>query len=253
MIRGLTFDFWQTLFYDRDEPQRMRLRAAGMADALRREGIYRPPAAVLASVLACGRRRAVLADESLVEFTPWGQVAWILADLGVPAAETARILPSVAVPYSEGALVMPPVMFADAPQVLCRLAATHRLALICNTGASPGVVLRNVLQRAGLLPFFTATIFSDEVGWRKPHSSVFSAATAALRLTAAECAHVGDDPWTDAHGANQSGLRSILLTGPGHASRPHPSAHDDRATAPDLRVTGLAELPEAVSALAAKV
>ena len=101
MIRGITFDFWQTLFYDPHEAQRMRLRAAGMAAVLREHGHYLPPAAVLASILACGRHRVDLSNASEQEFTPVEQVRWVLADLGLglPADGLPRILTDAAVPY----------------------------------------------------------------------------------------------------------------------------------------------------------
>jgi len=253
VIRGITFDFWQTLFYDPHEPQRMRLRAAGMAAALRKHGCYRPPAAVLASILACGKYRADLATASEREFAPIDQVRWVLADLGVrlPPGPASRLLTDAAVPYCEGALDKPPEMFEAAPAVLATLSQDYSLGLICNTGASPGVVLRNVLHRAGLLSHFKVAVFSDETGWRKPHHSVFAAAATGLGLTPAECVHVGDDPWTDGHGAKAAGFSAILLTGGRHAARPQPSVHDLRATGPDAQVAGLIELQSAITALAA--
>ena len=251
MIRGITFDFWQTLFYDPHEAQRMRLRAAGMAAVLRDHGRYVPPATVLASILACGRHRTVLADACEREFTPMEQVRWVLSDLGIclPAAGLPRILTDAAVPYCEGSLAKPPEIFEAAPAVLATLARDYSIGLICNTGASPGVVLRNVLHRAGLLSFFGVTIFSDEIGWRKPHLSVFAAAADGLGLGADECVHIGDDPWTDGHGAKLAGFSAIVLTGGMHAARPQPSTNDTRATGPDVKIAGLTDLPGALAAL----
>jgi FMN phosphatase YigB (HAD superfamily) len=100
-----------------------------------------------------------------------------------------------------------------------------------------------------LLSLFKVTIFSDEIGWRKPHPSVFAAAANGLGLRADECVHIGDDPWTDGHGAKLAGFGAILLTGGQHAARPQPSAHDDRATGPDAKVDGLTDLPAAIAAL----
>lgn len=248
MLKGITFDFWQTLFYDPSEPQRMRVRAAGMSEALAKLGYHRPPAQVLTAILAGGRHRGAHDQER--EIPPLAQVRAVLTDLDVPPDATPGLLAAVATPYCEGGFAVPPVMFPDAPAILGRLAADYPLALICNTGTSPGVVLRNVLRRAGLLEFFTATVFSDEIGWRKPHPAAFAAATAALGITPEECVHVGDDPWTDGHGAKRSGLFAILLTGGQHAARPQPSAHDCEATMPDLRVDGLPDLPAAVAAIA---
>ncbi len=155
MVRGVTFDFWQTIFYDPNEPQRMRVRAAGMADALAARGIHRPPATVLRAILDCGRHRLAIDQER--EFAPFNQVTWILGRLGLAPDEMPPcLLAAVAAPYCEAGLTVPPVVFPAAPATLAELSQRYPLALICNTGASPGAVLRTVLFRAGLLGFFKA-------------------------------------------------------------------------------------------------
>jgi FMN phosphatase YigB (HAD superfamily) len=161
------------------------------------------------------------------------------------------VLADVAAPYCEGGQAVPPEAFDGAPAVIADLAEDHRLALICNTGSSPGVVLRNTLRRAGLLDYFTTTVFSDELGWRKPHPAAFAAATAGLGLRPAECVHVGDDPWTDGHGAKAAGLYAILLVGGEHGRRPVRSIHDLSAMCPDATVPNLRALPAAIRSLTA--
>ncbi len=250
MVRGVTFDFWQTLFYDPNEPQRMRVRAAGMADALAARGIHRPPATVLRAILDCGRHRLAIDQER--EFAPFNQVTWILGRLGLAPDEMPPcLLAAVAAPYCEAGLTVPPVVFPAASATLAELSQRYPLALICNTGASPGAVLRTVLFRAGLLGFFKATVFSDEIGWRKPHRLAFETAATFLGVPLAQCVHIGDDPWTDGHGAKAAGMQAILLAGGEHGNRPHRSSFEDRRRLPDAEVAGLGELRAALLRLEA--
>ncbi len=244
-IAGVTLDFWQTLFYDPNEAQRMRARAAGMGAALAAHDIHRSPAAVLGAVLACGRHRLAIDQER--EFTPAEQVRWILEELRLPPADLPpAILAAVAAPYCEATLAVEPVMFPEAPAALAALAERYPLALICNTGSSPGAVLRTLLSRHGLLGYFRATVFSDEIGWRKPHPAAFETAARALGLPLAQCVHVGDDPWTDGHGAKAAGMKAIVLTGGMHGSRPNRSPEEHRRLLPDGEAGSLTELPAAV-------
>jgi putative hydrolase of the HAD superfamily len=105
-----------------------------------------------------------------------------------------------------------PILNAGARDVLETLQARGlRLALICNTGRTPGKMLRLVLERVGLAPFLSVLSFSDEIGLRKPHPEIFHRTVSALGVAAAEAAHVGDDVTTDVAGARGAGVRAIHL------------------------------------------
>jgi putative hydrolase of the HAD superfamily len=92
-----------------------------------------------------------------------------------------------------------------------------RRALVCDTGFSPGRIVRELLSRAGVADLLEAFVFSDEVGAPKPHSKPFETALAALGARPHEAAHVGDLRRSDVAGARAMGMRTIRLT----------LAHDD--------------------------
>src|SRR5437773_2387337 len=71
------------------------------------------------------------------------------------------------------------------------------LGIVSNTGRTPGVILRRVLERHGLLRHFKAISYSDEVGYRKPDGEIFRRTLAELGFDAGEAAHVGDNPIAD--------------------------------------------------------
>jgi putative hydrolase of the HAD superfamily len=96
-------------------------------------------------------------------------------------------------------------------------------ALICDTGLTPGRVVREHLARLGLLEGLRAQIFSDELGVPKPDARVFHAALGALGVAARDAFHVGDLLRTDVAGARNVGMRSVRLC----------AAHDDATALPE--------------------
>jgi putative hydrolase of the HAD superfamily len=96
-------------------------------------------------------------------------------------------------------------------------------ALVCDTGLTPGRVVREHLARLGMIPGLRAQLFSDEVGVPKPSPKIFHAALAALGVGAAGAVHVGDLRRTDVAGARALGITSVRLT----------AAHDDASALPE--------------------
>jgi putative hydrolase of the HAD superfamily len=120
-----------------------------------------------------------------------------------------------------------------------------RRALVCDTGFSPGRVVRTLLDRVGLLGLLEVTVFSDEIGVPKPHSKAFTTALGGLAIEAAAAVHIGDLRRSDVAGARAAGMGTIRIT----------AHHDDSAEGPgpgsgiiDCRVAGcnpVCERPEA--------
>lgn len=68
-----------------------------------------------------------------------------------------------------------------------------------------------VFSRDGLTPFIDAAVYSSEIPVAKPHVEAFHAVVAALGSRPERAVFVGDRPWDDVHGAQQAGLRAILI------------------------------------------
>jgi putative hydrolase of the HAD superfamily len=64
----------------------------------------------------------------------------------------------------------------------------------------------------GLTPFFEVVLISGDLGYRKPHGSVFEELIDQLGVQRDEIAFVGDDPDADIAGAIRSGLKPIWTT-----------------------------------------
>lgn len=99
-----------------------------------------------------------------------------------------------------------------AREALAALArAGVRRALICDTGFTPGRVVRKLLDRVGLLEFLEVTIFSDEVGVPKPEARAFESALRGLGVVPDGAVHVGDLRRSDIAGARNARMGSVRL------------------------------------------
>lgn len=87
-----------------------------------------------------------------------------------------------------------------------------RRALICDTGYTPGRVVRQLLARVGLLEHLEVQIFSDEVGVPKPHALTFRAALDGLRAAPRGAVHVGDLRRSDVAGARACDMGTVRIT-----------------------------------------
>lgn len=86
-----------------------------------------------------------------------------------------------------------------------------RRALICDTGYTPGRVVRQLLARVGLLEHLELQVFSDEVGVPKPHALMFKAALDGLGVDPRGAVHVGDLRRSDIAGARAYDMGSVRI------------------------------------------
>ena len=117
--------------------------------------------------------------------------------------------------YTDPLFTYPPILNEGAIATLEGMRdRARRVGLISNTGRSPGVALRRLLKRLGILTFFDVTVFSDEVGCRKPDKRIFDLAMRGLGTQPSNTVHIGDNPEADVWGAKQAGMHAVLFNFP---------------------------------------
>ena len=229
LLRAVTFDFWNTLVdgavtEERTAQRLSRLHAAivGAGHACSAEELRAAFSSTLDEVSEATR-------DSLKDVGPPGRWAALARALGVPEG----LIPYEVVEQAYQDITLDPLP-AALPHIREALEATrgagYRLAVICNTGMAGGRVLREVLKRHGLFEFFDVTVFSNELGWAKPHPSIFGHTLEGLGgVAAAEALHVGDLEETDVEGARRAGLHAALyapLTTPAVTTAANFVVHD---------------------------
>ncbi|MBN1312736.1 MAG: HAD family hydrolase [Anaerolineae bacterium] len=115
----------------------------------------------------------------------------------------------------------------------------YKLGLISNTFWAADLHDRH-LAEYGLLDFLPTRVYSSDEPYQKPHPSIFSSALELMDVHAAEAAYVGDRVDVDVQGAQQVGMRGILIRSPYQPT----SINDYRPEAI------IEELPDLISAVA---
>jgi HAD superfamily hydrolase (TIGR01509 family) len=212
----VTFDLWETLIFDEPERDMMRSR-------MRYEGLHSALANLGIQVSLEDMKRAY--EESAQRL----EAVWKRNE-DVSTSEQIRLIielaskePTVMHPFPGSAemlekayvdplFTVPPRLNEDALNALRDLRSrVHKIGLISNTGRTPGEALRRLLERYGLLQFFDATVFSDEVRYRKPNRKIFEEAANRLGMNLRDMIHIGDNPRADVWGAKQAGMRALLF------------------------------------------
>ncbi|MET0386813.1 MAG: HAD family hydrolase [Polyangiales bacterium] len=205
-IHTVTFDCWSTLIYEAPGQGGTTHRARRLAERIGRDE------AEVATAFTNAWREHATSWHRRVVFAGPHMLQHALQALGITLspAEVSTLLTEL----EDDVLARTVVPVAGAEVLLSQLrAAGVRTALICDTGFSPGRVVRQLLARAGLLEHLEVAIFSDEVGVPKPHPRAFASALDALGVSARGAVHVGDLRRSDIAGARAAGMATVRFTG----------------------------------------
>ena len=242
-VKTITVDLWGTLLFDgpasdnRYKKRRLAdleplLAAAGMpVSATALDRAYDESGTYLNRIWAT--QRDVPVDD---------HIRAILAaiDPGWPQRLPPALMTALIEAYARPILVVPPAVDDTALAALEALKGSgYTLALVSNIMRTPGAALRRLLEQFRLLGYFQHTTFSDEVRIRKPAPEIFHLTLRAVAGDPETSVHVGDDPILDVQGARAAGMRVIQVT----------SSSAARGPRPDLTISRLAELPEAIEQL----
>ncbi len=254
-IKAVTFDLWQTLIVEDHEinKRRAQLRIDRVAETLRKADRPFPEEELWRAFSECVSRcaefrlrgREVSFDAQIDIFLE--QIRTSLSDeLSRPQKRVIREAYDLA--FLDAALPADPAAATMLAELKARGCA---LGLISNTAMTSGATFRVHLNRLGLLQYFDALVFSDELGYAKPSGEVFKQALVGLEVPTEAAVHVGDDRAADVGGALKAGLRAIWVARP-LDSYDEPYAYqpptDDE---PHATVTSLADVIPALHRLAA--
>lgn len=208
-LTALTFDFWGTLYqnaYAHDERLHMLHELLERHDQARSEDEVTEAYHHAGSVWD----RVWREEQRSISIARWLDEIMEHLDASLPDDVQARFGQEIEEVYLGGELPRP---VAGATEVVPELANRYRLGLISDTGLTPGRVLRQLMDRDGLLSSFDALTFSDELGVAKPDPKPFLRTLNQLGARPEEAAHIGDLPETDLQGARQVGMKAVLFLG----------------------------------------
>ena len=248
-ISVVTFDLWQTLILDRRDLglARTQIRLEGTRDALARFGEDYDLEHIREAYQGCYRQCQQIRNEGLdVSFRE--QVGIFIDNISTDLTnrlnrDTTEEIVRV---YADSFLVHPPAVHVDALTVLGDLKAMGlSLALISNTGMTPGATFRDFMETEKMLSYFDALTFSDEVKLSKPSKEIFLMTLRSMGASPAQAVHVGDHLVNDVVGAKRSGLTTVWITGFYDGEQP-PGPESE----PDATVASLGLVVPAIAELA---
>ncbi len=143
--------------------------------------------------------------------------------------------------YEEAILCDPPKLKEGVFEALDYVKPRYKVGLISVTGVSPGRLVREILRDHGVLDYFDALTFSDEVKIVKPNPNLFTRCIDELRVEPQNAIHIGDSFKSDIVGAIDAGMHTIWLK-----TR---EMHQKQGYVPDKTIMSLKELPEALEEL----
>jgi putative hydrolase of the HAD superfamily len=214
-IRAVTYDCWGTLLRDHDWEGAMDIRLSALRRFLD---------------LSDDDARALLDEawarhddawKQVETFGPGRMAAYCLEAKGIFDDDAIGELTRE---FEEASIHTGVDAVDGAAETLSALAeADIRRGLVCDTGFTPGRVVRQILDDTGLLQYLEVLCFSDEVGVPKPGNEIFAKALAELGARPPEAVHIGDLRRTDIAGARDIGMHGIRYRG----------VHDDRSDSAD--------------------
>ncbi len=227
MIEAVTFDFWDTIAIDdSDEPKRAALglpskpeaRVQMFVEKIRsRYPRIKPEQAAEAYRAANDRfRQDWHNDHRTPSVTTRIYYAYEYLGLKPKPGEYARLVREIDELVREIETMeirIPPDFVPGVQQTLALLNQEYKLGIISDTIHTHGRGLRHLLERYGVISYFSHFIFSDEVGMSKPSTGVFREAAIGLDVPPERIVHVGDRESNDIAGPLELGMSAILFTG----------------------------------------
>jgi FMN phosphatase YigB (HAD superfamily) len=207
VVEAVTFDFWNTLMWE--EPGSLREKRLEAW----RESLGAVDEEALQEAHDAAHQEYVDAWVAGRQFRVEEAVAHMLSGSNGSLGRDAA--PVLVEGFSEGGRRAAVHPSDGVGECLASLkAGGTRIGIVCDIGLTPSPVVRELLERAGLLDYFDGMSFSDEVGHYKPHPAIFEHALAGLGGVPAErAAHVGDRVRTDVDGAAAMGMKAVRYNG----------------------------------------
>jgi FMN phosphatase YigB (HAD superfamily) len=206
---AVTLDCWETLLTNKNWDQTVQARVEALVRLASGEDVE----------LTSERAQELIEGSWQQHMSEWragrpfgshGAARWCLEQLGIhPDEKLAEELAEAIADVTT--LEVTRVVDGANDAVLRIRKAGIPTALICDTGFTPGHIVRRILDEHGIeLDHY---FFSDEVGAPKPYPPIFKAALEATGAEHGQSVHIGDLRRTDIAGARAAGMATIRFAG----------------------------------------
>jgi putative hydrolase of the HAD superfamily len=200
MLQAVLFDWGDTLMRWEWEPE---LLGAGHDAGLR--AIGREPVPTMTERFRDAYLPLLWVPGTLEEVEYPGLVRKLLAEEGIEVADEELD----AFLEAEHAAWQPARMLASTTHALLEALRDRGLKVgLVSNALDPPYLLHRDLEQMGVAQRLDVAVFSSEVGYRKPHPSIFRRALDAIEAHPAETLFVGDSLVNDVAGASALGMHT---------------------------------------------
>lgn len=207
---AISFDFWNTLYADGSEDQRMIRRKKIFKNYIKNNNTLTDTDIDRAFVLSTQHFMTEWKEKSRTP-TASERITLMIQYLNLTIAEEQ--INQIAEEFSRLIIEIPPKEITDSKNIVRSLSTEIPLGIISDTGYISGRHIRQFLKEERILECFSSLVFSDEQKHSKPHISVFQKTAKQLNVELNQLIHVGDLERTDIEGAISAGCQSIKFTG----------------------------------------
>jgi putative hydrolase of the HAD superfamily len=210
MKYAVSFDFWNTLYADGDEPLRKLRRQQIFCEHVDQAAAIDPEKLEDAFEASS---RFFFEEWATRHRTPRTRERLILIASELQLVLNEKTLDTIATEYGDLIFEIPPRHIPELHDVLPHLASQYPLGIISDTGYISGQYIRQFLEEKQILGYFDSQIFSDEQQYSKPHPSVFNRTAGNLGIKPPGLIHIGDLERTDIAGVQSAGGVALRYTG----------------------------------------
>ncbi len=212
MLDTITFDLWNTLIYfsPEDNLKFKNKRIEGFIEVLKNIGVNLSREEMEKAYDESSERYKPIRERE-EDISTREQVQIILDCLETHGFKEfdEEVLNRLEEVLANQILTELPILEEGSEEILSYLKnKNYKIGLICNTGRTPGKVLREVLKRKNIFQFFKVLTFSDELRIRKPNSKIFISTLKTLDSSPDSSLHIGDLLESDILGAKRCGMKA---------------------------------------------
>ncbi len=210
-IQVVTIDFWNTIFDSYNGEVRNKYRQRCLIETIDKLGLMVTPDQFSEAMQASWEYFNRIWKNDHITPAPLETVTFFWNFLKLP--EDKPSIDYVVECFANSVLVHQPKPMPHLMEALTELKKKYKLAVVSDTGFSPGTVLTQLLKENDLYDFFDAFSFSNETGVSKPHPKAFNTVLEKLDCKPENAIHIGDIEDTDVRGAKALNMYAIRYTG----------------------------------------
>ncbi len=238
-IKVITIDFWNTLFDSSNGKLRNTYRQEALLKEIARLGKTVDMSDLKDAMQASWEFFDHIWKNDMRTPSPYETVEFFWDYLQIPPDQ--RALDTIVDAFENCIIKYPPSIIKGVRKSMKKLSKIYQLAIVSDTGFSPGSILRELLYKEEIFDYFSAFSFSDETGVSKPHEKAFSTVLDKLKCKPENALHIGDIEETDIKGAKNIGMKAIKFSGDDTS---HPAFKKGGSTIADIELSSWKEIRE---------